>query len=71
MTKFKTLTTPYSEDMCKTLPHGEYPRPSLKRDSYISLNGEWDFDITKYHEAPDEYSKKILVPFPPESALSG
>ena len=31
-----------------------YPRPKLKRDSYISLNGEWafcpncDYEIEKY-----------------------
>lgn len=41
----------------------EYPRPQLKRDSYISLNGEWDFIV-------DNQIRKIVVPFCPESALS-
>lgn len=42
----------------------EYPRPQLRRDSYITLNGEWEL-IT------DTERTKILVPFPPESPLSG
>ena len=25
----------------------EYPRPQLARESYISLNGEWDYLISK------------------------
>ena len=25
------------------LPLDEYPRPQLKRDSFINLNGKWDF----------------------------
>lgn len=43
----------------------EYPRPQLKRDSYFSLNGEWSISINGGAE------EKILVPFPPESPLSG
>ena len=50
------------------MPHAYYPRPQFKRDSFISLNGEWDFGISAVGEA---YGEKILVPFPPESRLSG
>ncbi len=38
----------------------EYPRPQLKRSSYISLNGKWKLN-----------GKDILVPFPPQAVLSG
>ena len=46
-------------------PWQVYPRPQMKRDSYLNLNGEWDFS------ANDQESRKILVPFCPESQLSG
>ena len=66
----KTLITPYFEKMDKQMPWNEYPRPSMVRDSFICLNGSWDFAITK-EESAEELGEKILVPFPPESLLSG
>lgn len=48
----------------------EYPRPGLIRDSYLNLNGEWDYCISSQREI-DTYDGKILVPFSPESMLSG
>ena len=66
-----TLTTPYSENFDKTRPWDVYPRPQLKRESYINLNGEWDFTVSESADAPYEFSEKITVPYPPESALSG
>ena len=68
---YKTLKTPYFDKMDKECPWQDYPRPQFKRDSYISLNGSWDFAVTRDDEPPSEYGKKILVPFPPESLLSG
>ncbi len=47
------------------LPLPEYPRPQLRRASYLCLNGAWDFRVDG---GPAE---RILVPYPPESALSG
>lgn len=52
-------------------PLSEYPRPQLKRDSYLSLNGYRDYKISKSEELPSDYDGKILVPFSPESNLSG
>ena len=49
----------------------EYPRPQLVRDSYICLNGMWDYAIRKSPEFPDKYDGKINVPFSPETPLSG
>ena len=49
----------------------EYPRPLLKRDSYVNLNGYWDYAVTKQFKRPEKYDGRILVPFSPESALSG
>ncbi len=49
----------------------EYPRPQMKRESFMCLNGEWDFCTNQTGEIPTEYSEKIIVPFCPQSALSG
>ncbi|MCM1040629.1 MAG: glycoside hydrolase family 2 [Ruminococcus sp.] len=49
----------------------EYPRPLLQRESYVNLNGYWDYAFTAKFRRPEAYAGKILVPFSPESALSG
>ncbi len=50
----------------------EYPRPQLVRSDWQNLNGLWDYALQpKTAAAPADYSKKILVPFCAESALSG
>ncbi len=68
--KYKTLTTPYAEGL-GAIPWDVYPRPQLKRNSFVNLNGYWDFKDSLLEELPSAYYEKILVPFPPESALSG
>ena len=49
----------------------EYPRPQLKRDSYLNLNGEWDYSIYPLLGGKAVSVGKITVPYSPESALSG
>ena len=51
-------------------PWNIYPRPQMRRDSYLNLNGLWHFFTTSYYSA-GEYDTDILVPFCPESKLSG
>ncbi len=61
------------------IPRSEYPRPQFVRESYINLNGEWDFEFDfgvsgkdrKMYEPDAQFTKKIIVPFCPESELSG
>ncbi|XVQ85095.1 glycoside hydrolase family 2 protein [Microbispora siamensis] len=50
-------------------PLPEYPRPQLVRDSYLNLNGRWEYAIRDY--APETYDGEILVPYSPEAPLSG
>lgn len=66
----KNMLTPEGEALGDSQPHGFYPRPQLKRDSFLCLNGRWDFSVTDGEE-PTEYKEKITVPFPPQSMLSG
>ncbi len=69
--KLKELTTPYAEKMDRVCPWAEYPRPQFKRDSYLNLNGEWDLAVSRSEQIPESFGERILVPFPPESSLSG
>ena len=64
----QTLTTPRGETLSGT-PWQVYPRPQMRRDSYINLNGEWDFAASS--GKPETFDMRITVPFCPESRLSG
>lgn len=66
----KGLYTPEGENLCGQ-PWNVYPRPMLVRESFLCLNGMWEFAETKSPDAPDTFSGMIRVPFPPESLLSG
>ena len=48
----------------KGTPWTVYPRPQMKRASYLNLNGAWDFSVNY------EKMGQIRVPFCPESKLS-
>ena len=49
----------------------EYPRPAMVRSSYYNLNGEWDYCFSRTTHKPEHFMGRILVPFSPESPLSG
>lgn len=67
-----TLTTRWGSELDRAAPLPEYPRPQLVRDSYLSLNGAWDYAITAADAGrPNTWDGQILVPFSPESPLSG
>lgn len=48
----------------------EYPRPLMQRESYICLNGMWEYAISRTNHIPEEFGQ-ICVPFSPETLLSG
>ena len=52
-------------------PLSEYPRPQFYRDSYKSLNGEWEYKISKTDAIPGDFDEKIIVPFSLESKING
>ena len=53
------------------IPLSEYPRPQFKRDSYICLNGYWEYAIRKEDKIPSKFDGQILVPYSPEVEKSG
>ena len=65
------LKSRFYDDVDKKCPLNVYPRPQFERNMWVNLNGEWDFQKNKSEEFPDNYTGKIIVPFAPESMLSG
>ncbi len=65
------LYTKWGKELNKQLPLNDYPRPQLKRDSFINLNGEWNYAIYDEYKKFTGYQGKITVPFSPECILSG
>ena len=61
------LYTTHGENL-KGTPWTVYPRPQMKRDAWLNLNGEWNFST---NQAGAENMTMIRVPFCPESSLSG
>ncbi|MDF1522287.1 MAG: hypothetical protein P1P87_05640 [Trueperaceae bacterium] len=59
-----------------TVPRPEHPRPRLRRERWVNLNGAWDFAIDPAGAGPTDaprtdLGRTILVPFAPESRASG
>jgi hypothetical protein len=66
--------TRWAKDATPDKVHPEYPRPTMVRPEWMSLNGLWEFaPATKADPPPlgKKLDAQILVPFPVESALSG
>jgi len=61
------------------IPRPEHPKPQFQRQSWMNLNGPWQFEIDNGRSGlarglaePDaKLSGQIMVPFCPESKLSG
>lgn len=70
--KNASLMTPWADELSETTVWQEYPRPQMQRGEWLNLNGLWDFRIESENSSIlNQYDHKILVPFCPESALSG
>lgn len=70
------VMTPWGEQLTEENVWQEYPRPSMKRQEWMNLNGVWQYFKRStinynYESNASAFSKAILVPFPVESALSG
>ena len=65
-------------DIKHTIPRPEHPNPQMKRERWVSLNGEWEFekDFSVSGKARELYKaeslpERITVPFCMESDISG
>lgn len=61
-----------------SVPRKEYPRPQFERTEWINLNGTWSYQIDpsgtgieRNFKESKGFDGNILVPFSPESKLSG
>ena len=68
------MTQPVSKEM----PRPEHPRPQFYRSDWVNLNGPWTFTfdfggtgMQRGFEKSTGFEKTIIVPFCPESSLSG
>ena len=76
-----TLTTPWGDELDPDAPLPEHPRPQFVRERWSNLNGRWRYAFTPNTSAdplgvPDpvrhvDWEGDIIVPFSPETALSG
>lgn len=69
------LPTRWSRSVSSSSVWQEYPRPQLRRQQWLNLNGEWELQEVTNEDAPPPFGEtlpeRILVPFPIESDLSG
>ncbi len=70
------MLTAWGEALDPAAVRQEHPRPQFARERFTMLNGWWDFCIVPVGacptvRVPDERDGRILVPFSPESLLSG
>ena len=72
------LAVTFAASAGEAQPRPEYPRPQFERTDWINLNGEWSytFDFSrsgmeKNYVASEGFDGRIIVPFTPQSELSG
>ena len=71
---FSLAVNLYAQD----IPRAEYPRPQFVRSEWINLNGPWTYSFDPGNSGKERgyldsegFKDKIIVPFCPESKLSG
>ncbi|OQP59271.1 beta-galactosidase [Niastella vici] len=67
------IVTEWAAKVDPQQPLPEYPRPQLVRNTWLNLNGMWQYSVlpASTQTIPTAYAGNILVPYAIESALSG
>ena len=82
-----TMETPFTRSVSRELPLPEYPRPQFERESWVNLNGKWNYTVESCdfeavqglteaeswttRPIPTAWTGEILVPFSIDAPLSG
>jgi hypothetical protein len=69
----------FNVSFAQAIPLPEHPRPDFQRSQWMNLNGTWSFEFDsldvglskQWYQAGNAFSKRIKVPFPWGSELSG
>jgi hypothetical protein len=66
------VLTRWGRDLDPDNPLPEYPRPQLVRPdhTWANLNGRWQYAFAG-EQRPESWDGEIVVPFSPETVLSG
>lgn len=66
------LQSRWSEDLLLAAPFPEYPRPTMTRQAWKNLNGEWDFlgNGPLPPQLPDSFPEKAMVPSATQAVTS-
>ena len=67
----RALTTVWGEALDPDHVWEDYPRPRMVRSACTMLNGIWSYGFTSGPDRPEQFDGTIVVPFSPESPLSG
>ncbi|MGY8793506.1 MAG: sugar-binding domain-containing protein, partial [Woeseiales bacterium] len=67
-----SMLTEWGEQLDSKSVWSEYPRPQMKREKWVNLNGMWEYSITRLSDKrAGGWDGEILVPFAIEAPLSG
>lgn len=65
------MKTQWTDTLDREHPLNEYPRPQMLRAEWMNLNGRWEYAMCKSAVMPKRFDGEIIVPFSPETELSG
>ncbi|MCQ2771915.1 MAG: glycoside hydrolase family 2 [Bacilli bacterium] len=61
----------FTDSLNLDCPFEGHPNPYFERSNYLLLNGKWDFEVNHDASLDCNYNSSIVVPFAPETPLSG
>ena len=65
------MKTQWTDTVDRDHPLNEYPRPQMVRAEWMNLNGRWEYAMCNSPVMPKSFDGEIIVPFSPETELSG
>lgn len=68
-----TMETPFTRSVSRELPLPEYPRPQFERESWVNLNGKWNYTVEScdFEAVPGPHRGRKLDDTPHSDRLDG